>query len=232
MSHDADRRAQLLALRAASGLSQAAMARCLETPLNTYKQWESGARRTPGVAVVAATLLARRQGAIKTRPERDWLATLREANEQQRSISDIAREVGCSVDAVRGAVGAYWPGPWPHDGRRTARKTKWREILQQADQRGLTLAEIAREEGVSWLAVRDASARYWPGPWPHRPQKAHDWPELLQEMDKRGLAPSEIARELQLSSSSVYGAILRHWPGPWRHKMSPEQRGRDLRGQR
>lgn len=51
-------RARLIAAREKLKLSRREMAKRLLTPRNTYEQWETGARRTPGVAVVAAERIA------------------------------------------------------------------------------------------------------------------------------------------------------------------------------
>ena len=44
---------QLKQRRQELGLSQPQMARELNTPLSTYRKWEQGARRVPGIVVVA-----------------------------------------------------------------------------------------------------------------------------------------------------------------------------------
>lgn len=54
-----DYREKLIAARRRLGLSRKDMARRLLTPWQSYQQWESGVRRTPGVAVAAAELLAK-----------------------------------------------------------------------------------------------------------------------------------------------------------------------------
>lgn len=53
------RAAELLAWRERLGLTQAGAAEALKTPLGTYRHWEQGARRVPGVAEVACNLLER-----------------------------------------------------------------------------------------------------------------------------------------------------------------------------
>lgn len=55
-----DYRSRLIAARARIGISRRKMAHQMMTPYDTYRQWEQGSRRTPGVAVVAAESLARR----------------------------------------------------------------------------------------------------------------------------------------------------------------------------
>ncbi len=49
--------AELKAERTTLGLNQAEMAKSLRTPYRTYQDWESGARRIPGVVAVACELL-------------------------------------------------------------------------------------------------------------------------------------------------------------------------------
>jgi transcriptional regulator with XRE-family HTH domain len=53
-------RERLIAARERLGLSIREMASKLMTPRATYEQWEDGTRRTPGIAVAAAELLAPR----------------------------------------------------------------------------------------------------------------------------------------------------------------------------
>ena len=48
-------------MREEAGMTAAQMAAALQTPRQTYVQWESGARRVPGVAIVAASLLRSRR---------------------------------------------------------------------------------------------------------------------------------------------------------------------------
>ena len=44
---------ELKAWREALGLTQAALAQALSTPLSTYRKWEQGTRRIPGVLPLA-----------------------------------------------------------------------------------------------------------------------------------------------------------------------------------
>ena len=56
-----DPREALRMMREEAGMTAAQMAAALQTPRQTYVQWESGARRVPGVAIVAASLLRSRR---------------------------------------------------------------------------------------------------------------------------------------------------------------------------
>lgn len=56
-----DPREALRMMREEAGMTAAQMAAALQTPRQTYVQWESGARRVPGVAIVAASLIRSRR---------------------------------------------------------------------------------------------------------------------------------------------------------------------------
>jgi DNA-binding transcriptional regulator YiaG len=53
--------ADLLAWRNGLGLTQPEAAAALNTPLGTYRRWEQGTRRVPGIVDVTAALLANRR---------------------------------------------------------------------------------------------------------------------------------------------------------------------------
>jgi DNA-binding transcriptional regulator YiaG len=55
---------ELKAARRILGLNKAEMARTLETPYRSYCDWESGARRIPGVCAVAMRLLSGKDAAF------------------------------------------------------------------------------------------------------------------------------------------------------------------------
>jgi hypothetical protein len=99
-----DYRARLIAARARLEISPTRMAARLLTPHQTYLQWESGQRRTPGVAVVAAEAL---------RPEiryahlwRDDSITARVSRrcDGSMTVSDIAEMENLSIRQVRDAL--------------------------------------------------------------------------------------------------------------------------------
>lgn len=102
-------RDRLIAARERLGLSRIEMAERLLTPAATYKQWESGARRTPGIAVCAAELLSPRRRAAKGRaisPRRNTklYATIRQRANGRRTIREIAEIIGVQPIAVRNAI--------------------------------------------------------------------------------------------------------------------------------
>ena len=49
--------AQLHEWRKRLGLTQAEAAKLMETPLGTYRRWEQGTRRLPGIVAVVTRLL-------------------------------------------------------------------------------------------------------------------------------------------------------------------------------
>lgn len=97
-------RERLIAARHRLNLTQVAMARRLLTSPKTYQQWESGARRTPGVAVVAAEHVRVRppldRPHRKPGPKSKWPAILASAAEQGMTSGDLARQIGCAQKTV------------------------------------------------------------------------------------------------------------------------------------
>lgn len=51
---------ELKVARRALGLNKVEMAQALQTPYRTYSDWESGARRIPGICAIATGLLLKR----------------------------------------------------------------------------------------------------------------------------------------------------------------------------
>jgi DNA-binding XRE family transcriptional regulator len=59
---DDDNRKRLIAARTALGYTREQMADELLTPFHTYRAWEYGRHRVPGVATLAAEILCGQQG--------------------------------------------------------------------------------------------------------------------------------------------------------------------------
>lgn len=93
-----DYRSRLIASRERFGLTRREMAKRLLTPRATYEQWEKGQRRTPGVAVAAAELLA--PPTIRT-ATRDNVLELADGT---RTAAEIAAELEMHVGTVRQAL--------------------------------------------------------------------------------------------------------------------------------
>lgn len=88
-------RERLTAARRALGKTRREMAVLLMTPYPTYRQWECGERRTPGVAVVAAELLA--SGA----PLLHQVIRLADGT---RTAAEIAHETGAAPPSVYASI--------------------------------------------------------------------------------------------------------------------------------
>jgi len=146
-------RARLIAAREALGLDAAEMAAVLLTPRQTYSQWESGGRRTPGVAVAAAEGLARRQRRGKRGI--NWDAELKRAREEGLNRKQLADRVGVAPPSVGYALRSR--GERLPDGR--ARGIDWDRRLGEAARAGLTASELARSIGVTPASVY-AAARH------------------------------------------------------------------------
>jgi transposase-like protein len=84
-------RERLIAARERLRITIREMARKLMTPQTTYEQWEDGTRRTPGIAVVAAELLAPR---IPQRPEK--IAQMIRERENGATWAEISERHGYS----------------------------------------------------------------------------------------------------------------------------------------
>lgn len=97
-------RARLLAVRQHLGVEQKEMAALLLTPLSTYKQWEQGARRTPGVAVVAAELIAGRT--IPRKNVRDS-RIVQMVREDKRTLQEAADKFSLSKQMVKRILNAH-----------------------------------------------------------------------------------------------------------------------------
>jgi hypothetical protein len=162
-----DYRERLIAARTRIGDGPAQMAARLLTPLNTYKQWESGARRTPGVAVVAAEAFAPNRmvgNKLSGRPtdlDRDAkiLATAKalKGEDGTVSVSAIQKEVSANrvvIYRVLKAAGIPASGKRGklvfHPNRSIA--------LEMLSNTSKTVEEIAHETGMGpsslWAMVR------------------------------------------------------------------------------
>jgi DNA-binding XRE family transcriptional regulator len=89
-------RGRLIAARERLGLTPREIAERILTPRQTYEQWESGMRRTPGVAVFAVESIPNRK-----KPRTDAILA---AVAPRRTNADIARIVGATQDTVRSVL--------------------------------------------------------------------------------------------------------------------------------
>lgn len=213
-------RERLIAARRQLRFTASAMAAALDTPRPTYKQWESGARRTPGIAVVAAELLAAARSGVDLRA----MIIARQFQAGQR-VPELAAEFGVTQHIIRAALRRH--------GLSSRTRLKWKPILLDAQRRGLTPAELAREVGalngsvyqaerregirlrrrVNNMAAAHAMRRENPAQakaiaiiagharWGTQPR---DWDAILAEAKQRGIGTAAIAREQGVSPALVY----------------------------
>src|ERR1700683_945631 len=101
-----DHRDRLIAARKKLGLSRRLMAAKLLTPSATYGQWEAGAKRVPGIAVLAAEAAARirppQTGTIRNSTD----AKIRGLADGRRTAAEVAAAAGISVARVYQAAHA------------------------------------------------------------------------------------------------------------------------------
>lgn len=97
-SGDDDYRRRLIEARKKLGLSRREMARRLLTPWQTYRQWESAERRTPGVAALAAELLDRPR---RPRSGSRWNNPALVARLGTLPDAELAEEIGVTREAIR-----------------------------------------------------------------------------------------------------------------------------------
>jgi transcriptional regulator with XRE-family HTH domain len=144
-------RDRLIAARERLGLSRAEMAARLLTPRQTYEQWEAGARRTPGVALIAAEMLA--VPARRWHLGIDWDAALAAGG----TAPQIARRLGCDPESVRSA--AKTRGITLQAAYTCPRGLDWTQIFAAAAARDESAAECARRVGCAVSTVRYMAAR-------------------------------------------------------------------------
>lgn len=151
-----DYRNRLIAAREKLGLSRKAMARLLLTPWQTYSQWETGTRRTPGIAVIAA------EDAVRLRQFKpagiDWKAELSHAVEHGETMPKMAARLGIKRGTVWRAAKRNGI-TLPHDRAGARRDIDWNTELRVALDRGETGEECAHRLGVSPKTPYKAAAR-------------------------------------------------------------------------
>lgn len=167
---DQNYRQRLSAARTACGLSMRQMAEMLLTDHKTYRQWETGIVRCPGIAVVAAEAIAARA------PKPDSLrGRILRAAHARATAATLAREIGVDVDMVRVAISGLRADGWPvhvrrgqpgrNGGRKRGPMPETMRAAMRARQmrnRGWTLRQIGDALGVSgeqarlYLLVGDA----------------------------------------------------------------------------
>lgn len=161
-----DYRERLIAARERLGLSREDMAERLLTPRQTYSQWEAGVRRTPGVAVIAAELIAPRSISRADRAQA-WLEILAEAKSRDETPAMVCQRLGLSRSSLRreerrtgivlrkeGAVGVFTHG----------KNIDWPTELTRSLEAGETLPQTARRLGVMRSSVRQAEQKTGIGP--------------------------------------------------------------------
>lgn len=191
-----DYRARLIAARQRLGLTPRQMAERLLTPRQTYEQWESGARRTPGVAIVAAEALKR-----ATRVTINELAEiLPAAIAADETLGDVARRLGCNNTAI--LVAERRLGVRLRRSRYRVPREKIELALRLADGT-LTAREIAAAAGIKENVVRNAVARAG-GPATLRKRDTRG--QLSRDIEallRSGMRQAEIARSLGVSKQRV-----------------------------
>lgn len=176
-----DLRHRLTAARAALQRTQREMAAALKTPYATYRQWERGERRTPGVAVVAAELLCGCDSAATERYLRHWAGRM--------SHADISAALGRDIKG-----GGRWR----------------RERLLCLADGSRTMGEIAAEIGVAETTARKMATllrreghtlkvRHRVGPPRHRASSLRDWCAVDETLVSIGLSRRAAARMLGIS---------------------------------
>jgi DNA-binding XRE family transcriptional regulator len=162
-----DYRSRLIAAREALGLTRHEMAARLLTARQTYEQWETGARRTPGIAVVAAEALMssrpkKPRGPRKLSRPRPGTLTGRvyDCADGTRTASEIAGALGVPKRAVHQAIAWIRRRGWPIDvpqaprGPRPRKNAARDEEIAAALRAGESYRSIADRYGMSYENVR------------------------------------------------------------------------------
>lgn len=114
-----DARARLLAAREKLGVNKTEMAAWLETPHQTYANWEAGTRRTPHLAAAAAEMLVDlvERGLRKVTPigyeRKNWLAAAAKMRVADRTVDGLMARFGITRMQAHGIRSAL-----VHRGRR------------------------------------------------------------------------------------------------------------------
>jgi transcriptional regulator with XRE-family HTH domain len=158
-----DYRARLIARRKKLGLSRRQMAAKLLTPLVTYEQWETGARRTPGVAVSAAEAAGTRHPKT-TAVRNSGAATIRGLADGSRTAAEVAAAAGVPIERVHKAAydakKAGRPLTFAGPTRRREPKSGRNAAIADAIRKGSTLAAQAAKYGITRQAVHQVTKRY------------------------------------------------------------------------
>jgi transposase len=151
-------RLRLMAARERLGHSAREMAKRLKTPMRIYEQWESGQRRIPGPALVAAELAA---GIIRKEFPQPGSRAARvlELADGSMTTSEAAQALGMTPGTVRNAANsleargytiAFARGWKPRTPQRNA-------AIAAGVAAGSTYAELAREYGLSRQRIQQIS---------------------------------------------------------------------------
>lgn len=154
-----DYRARLIAARERLGLSRREMAKRLLTPRVTYEQWEAAARRTPGVAVVAAERVAEMPARLSAMRGR-----VLKLADGTRSGADIAEILGISVTRVHACVYAIRQAGNEITLVRQRQQRQPEHASRDAAisagiQAGRTYADLGRQYGLTREALRQIADR-------------------------------------------------------------------------
>lgn len=86
----------------------------------------------------------------------------------------------------------------------------WREVLEDARERGATQAEVAREQGVTRPAVHNQCVKLQISLPPHPGNPAIVTREILEEARKAGVPGSKVADALGVSRPAVTQAAKKY----------------------
>ncbi|HEX4079389.1 MAG TPA: hypothetical protein VHX61_11025 [Rhizomicrobium sp.] len=140
------------------------MAAKLLTPLVTYEQWETGARRTPGVAILAAEAVARTRPPNATSIRNSAAATIPGLADGRRTAAEVAAAAGVGIKRVyRAAYDAKKAGRPLTFARSTGQREPQRRrnaAIAASIRKGSTLAAQAAKYGITRQAVHHIAVRY------------------------------------------------------------------------
>ncbi len=193
MSDDEDGSALLLATRRRLGITQRQMAAKMNTPLVTYKSWEKGRFKPPGVAIAFLRLFGTTGRPSLYDPEK-MLDLLNEG----KSRTEISQLLGCDPATVGRVLRQ-------HGFRPGIRKID-DDVVLKLSASGRRPSEIARELKVSEGAIRTALRRHGATPPPRKGGPRFDAEQML-EMWKDGKRLTDIANALGCCAGTVSIAL-------------------------
>jgi hypothetical protein len=206
-----DYRERLISARYKLGLSERKMAEALLTPVSTYKNWESGSRRCPGIAVVAS------EGMLRTALPR---------GAKRRLVSDL-RRLGMDTHEISAQLGINPKAIHAHDHRLRSGVVsdrydpdRRRKIAELADGTR-TATEIAKIldisiSAVAWnlrsmIAEGDTEVRLRKSRMVHGPRVVDriDRYKKIRDWREAGETLKEIGEKLGLTKERIRQILMR-----------------------